>query len=342
MLKKSITSLIGIIILGSLVLMLGCSDDNSPTGLSTGTEQLAELISLVQSIAPPVYDGPSFSGSMQFSPLPADSFWLEGDTPWIGKAFGDEWPTALYTNVSIFDDQIKLLNFAVENGVGTHTRIAGSDTTSVVVEITDLSGATTIPTEFQTIYGGTSATFDKYYHVTEGDDVIDAGISATNEDASVLIYQNIPEDVSSNSSRNTILYYAYANLTTGTLVFSGAEHKVINGADYSLGFKLNSLDGELFDYNMSYYVNNPTYSYSMVECLTGGGDKDGDFVLRHAKYLPADGDLNADDEYVSIFNPPDYTYVNDTVSANLTQYITDSRLYDIDDLPSTWFSNPWD
>ena len=334
--KKSILSLIGVIILGSLILMLGCSDDNSPTGLSTGTEQLAELISLVQGVTPPVYDGPSFSGSMQFSPLPADSFWLEGDTPWIGKAFGDEWPTALYTNVAVFDNQIKLLNFAIENGAGTHTRISGSDTTTVVVEVTDLSGATAIPVGFQVIFGGTSVTFDKYYHVTEGDDVIDAGISATNEDASVLIYQNIPEDVQNNNSRNTILYYAYVNLTTGTLVFSGATYEVIDGTiDYSLGFKLNSLDGELFDYSMSYYINNPGYNYSMVECLTGGGDKDGDFVLRHAKYLPADGDLNADDEYVSVFNPPDYTYIGETVPTNLNQYVVDSRLYNIDDLPST-------
>ncbi len=345
MLKRSIFCLTGVILVLAFGLFTGCGDDTStPTGgLITGANQLSELISLVQEVAPPLYDGPGFSGSPSLSPMPADSFWLEGETPWIGKAFGDKWPMALYTNIRRIDSNIVLLNFALENGEGTHNRVVGTDTTSVTVTYSELADPTVVPVGLQTVLGATTVSLQNYVRIVEGETVIDAAFSVSDTENSLMIYHSLPADAEAEIGRETRVFYADLNLTTGIINLAGGNYREMEvGLFYGSAFKFGNDADNNFDFRMSYLVENQTYSFSMVECLIGGGHKDDGFAIRHAMFIPADGPLSENNEVVSVFSAPNYTYGGTEVSDGLAPYVADANLFDVNDLPSTWFSNPWE
>ena len=215
----------------TLILATGCDwgSDDSPSGsLITGVDdELLQYYSLVQEIAPPPYIGPSFMGSIQFIPMPEDSFWLGGTTPWIGKAFGSSWPTSIYTNIADLDDMIELINYGIENGTGTHNRVVGSDSTQITVTVTELTEATTVQLCCQALMNTQDVDLDTYIKLTVADAPeyeIHAGYTITSANQNLMVYKDCPADESEGITRKTILYFVSTDVSGDNVGAYGAFH----------------------------------------------------------------------------------------------------------------------
>ena len=92
---------------------------------------------------------------------------------------------------------------------------------------------------------------------------------------------------------------------------------------------------------MSYYGLSEAYDFSALEALAGGGNKDDEFAMRRAQFIPATSDLeNPHESVISLFGP-DYAYIGSEIPTELQEYVTDPNLYLLEDIPTTWIDNPW-
>ena len=336
----------------------GCSDDDKAvTNTSNGglDIQLSDYGALVRAVAPAVFTEPAVTKPHIIGQALAYEDWVGGDWPILGKVFSDDEPMALYRNLDDLDMIVSWVNGALESGGGSYwvdvPDDAEFDSMQVSATITELTEATTIPTQCQAGIGATSLDLDYLVEIGTGDSLgmtVNCGFKKTEQYEMVLYFftsdnamqEQWPDAVESN------LFYGYRDLATDSVQIRDVFYKDYTPDDDSSAaawvYQINTVGGSNFFYRMSWYScgeGAPTSVYSVI----GGGNKDTEFAFRYMQFSPpTETAPDPEDPYgnmVQVFDA-DYGDAGTTLTTAYEALTDSTQVFLYDDFPTTLISNP--
>jgi len=339
-------NMLAVLLFSVLFLFVGCSDD-SPTGTTVDNNdtdwtsiQFANFDQLVNKIAPPVYVSP------QSSPATLDD-WTTGDYSLLGKVFSESEPMSLYWNLETFEANLSelemflLVNDSCDVMVDSSSG-EGDSNPGDYIEITELTTATTIPSEMSPIIGASVTvenliTFN-FPDMEEGE-INQVGFTLNDDEQTILAFQRMPEE---GTIIVSMVYYAHFDAVDSSIIMKGVVFKDYgDGTSARWGYNINSVNTSEFAYRMSWYSEDIPGNDDMLACIIGGGDKDVEFALKYREYKPADStDHIADMALEQVFGP-NYTTEGESLITAFSTFVNDDLFFGYSSMPTALMSSPW-
>ncbi len=331
----------------ALLLVVGCSDDETPTTPDAQTYDIdiIDLQALVEQVAPPEYTGPSGA------PSDIDSMWMYGQSPLLEKVFGSVDPQALYANINSFAMSMDIITSTMKVDADNHI-ITGVYVDSHLVDmgdgdvmlhftatVTALADSTVIPDDAQSVLG-TAVDLDYLISVEQVEmpgAIVKIGMTLSDSEQTLMQYDTGSGDPADTETR---LIYASLNPVDSTFVFKGVgycEHE--DGQMYNYAFNITSEANSDFALRVSWYSNGSIES-DLMNCVLGGGNKDTEFALSYRMFMPADTTVCDSNSIREQVFGPDYTEGTGLITDYAT-YVDEDLLFLYDAVPQAVIPNPW-
>jgi len=337
--KNLLACLMGMALLATFTFM-GCSDATTNSNNGWADAEFPDYEQIVEEVAPPPYEPP------QASVGAVDPMWTN---TYLGKVFSEYEPMSLYSNLATFQsmvDQVEML-LLYNDSLQAFALDSAMEGIEDYVQLTELSAATAFPADIQAIMG---TDIDLDYFVSMEDPGSAEGYTAYmgftyNETEQTICIYNSQDETSEISISQC--YWAKYNPVDSTIEMRGVTFKDYgDGTSARWGYVITSDEDGEFAYRMSWYSDpEGGLTTTLLGCIIGGGERNGEFALSYRGYQPADSvDYIEDQATAQVFqlNGTDFAEGTSLVTdAAFESYLDEDNYFHLEDMPTALFDSPF-